>query len=367
MQDRRLCRHHRFLTAVGALVLLALTGCSDTGSGSSALSEPPTTESATTESPATTSTSAAIQTPTTVTAPATTTAAPPSSVAAPPTLCTGDGTTTRTDLAYDSISGVDPNLLSLDVYMPGLGPDCPPPPIMIYVHGGAWVTGDKTHNVDNKISWFNEMGWVLVSVNYRLTPEADGSDPADLDTNRVMFPTHNNDVANAVAWIRDNASRIGADPDAMSIMGHSAGGGIISAISTDETYLGDHGLGLDALDCAVSLDTAAYDIRARVEDSLTTNLYLNAFGDIPSDWDIASPLNHVEPAKNIPDFFIVVRGSNSRIAQAQDFERALASAGVGTQLIEAAGLSHDGVNEAIGSPDDSVITPELGVFLNSCR
>jgi len=281
--------------------------------------------------------------------------------------CPGTGTITHSDIAYDSITGIDPNLLSLDVYEPALGADCPAPPVMIYVHGGAWVTGDKTQNVADKITWFNELGWVLVSINYRLTPDPGDAGIADLDPGRVVYPVHNNDAARAIAWVHDNAARFGADGDAVSIMGHSAGGGIISAIATDERYLGAHGLGLDSLRCAVSLDTAAYDITARVKDSLTTDLYINAFGDSPDAWDFASPLNHVEPGKAIPDFFVVVRGSDSRLRQAEDFADALTGAGVHTEFLEATGLSHDDVNKAIGAPGDDLITPVLGRFLEGCR
>ncbi len=306
---------------------------------------------------------------------ATTTTSPPAGSSVVPTTtvdtaqapCPGTATTAHRELVYDTIPGVDPNLLSLDMYVPDTTANCPLPPVMVYVHGGGWVRGDKSHAVADKVSWFNEMGWVFVSVNYRLTPDRGDSDPSQLDPDRIMFPVHNNDVANAISWVHDHAAEFGADGDLISIMGHSAGAGIVAAIATDETYLGGHGLELGSIRCAVPLDTAAYDIRARAESSLTADLYLNAFGDSPQDWDIASPLNHVEAGKDIPNFFVVVRGSALRLAQAHEFADALTGAGVATEFLEATGLSHDGVNDAVGAPDDDLITPNLGRFLEGCR
>ncbi len=273
--------------------------------------------------------------------------------------CEYVGTIADSDVQYARIDGVRPNLLSLDVYEPERVGDCADSPIMIYVHGGAWSIGNKNHAVEDKISWFNERGWVFVSVNYRLSPVSLGLGFVDLDPDRIKFPIHNEDVASAVAWVHDHAGDYTADPDVMSIMGHSAGAGITAAIATDERYLSDHGLGLGNLRCAVPLDTAAFDVRERIEESFTAGLYQNAFGDEPAIWDEASPINHVAPDQSIPDFFVVARGSASRIAQGENFAEALRGAGVLVVVVRADELSHEGVNDAVGRADDDLITPAL--------
>ncbi len=339
----------RILVALTILAVPALAGCAKIRSTSEEASSQLAVATNTTES-------AALSAATTP---------PPAEV--PAGICEGQGTIVHRNIAYDVIDGVDPNLLSLDVYEPARSADCPAAPIMVYVHGGAWSIGDKTGTVDDKISWFNQRGWVFVSVNYRLSPVSLGADSTALDPARIKYPIHNDDVATAIAWVHDNAARYGADADALSIMGHSAGAGIIAAIATDERYLGDHGLGLGTIRCAVPLDTAAYDIRARAESGLTKGLYLNAFGTVPETWDDASPINHVASGKDIPDFFIVTRGSASRVSQARDFAAVLTEAGVSVRVLRADGLDHAGVNRAIGSPGDSLITPELGRFLEGCR
>jgi len=299
--------------------------------------------------------------PSTTLAPSTSTTTTPPATTAP--SCDGSGTVAHRNIVYDRIDGVAPNLLSLDVYEPKLGTDCPAPPIMIYVHGGAWAIGNKTSNVRDKVTWFNEMGWVFVSVNYRLSP----IDSKTLDPDRLIYPTHNDDVADAIAWVHDHASDYGADADAVSIMGHSAGAGIVAALATDEHYLEGVGLGLSSIRCAVPLDTAAWDITERATNPSAFDLYINAFGDDPAVWKDASPIEHMAAGKDIPAFFIVTRGSAYRVGLAGDFADALTAAGVPVQLLEATGLDHEGVNEAIGAPNDALISPPLGRFLDDCR
>ena len=63
--------------------------------------------------------------------------------------------TLHQNLPYDTISGVSPNLLSLDIYEPLNVNDLRP--VMIYVHGGSWKGGNKT-NVGSKADLFTSNG-----------------------------------------------------------------------------------------------------------------------------------------------------------------------------------------------------------------
>ncbi len=276
--------------------------------------------------------------------------------------CPGDGTTAHRDIVYRAVDGVDPNFVSLDVYEPIRPADCPPAPVMIWVHGGGWRVGDKTYTMTDKSTWFNAAGWVLVSVNYRLSPfSLDLSDP-----DRVAYPVHEEDTAAAVAWVRDHASDYGADPGAISLMGHSAGASIVATLATDERFLASHGVDLGDLVCTVALDTAAYDVAWQAVDGPNPDLYLNAFGTDPAVWDDASPVTHVEAGKGIPRFLVVTRGSPARIGRADEFAQALRDAGVDTEVLVARGLDHAGVTLAVGAPDDGIVTPVLGDFLEGC-
>jgi len=263
------------------------------------------------------------------------------------------------DLRYDAIDGVDPNLLALDLYLPSTGAGCPRTPVVVGVHGGAWRFGDKRGFADDKATLFNGKGWAYASVNYRLT------DPAVQPT--VMYPTHNRDVANAVAWIVDHSKRYRLDRERVGLFGHSAGAGIVAAVATDELFLEDAGLGLDAIRCAFPDDTEGFDVAARIAaGGLASRIYRQVFGDDPATWEEASPLSHVERGKAIPPMLLTRRGEPTRVAQLEQFADALRDVGVDVEVIDATGYSHMEVNRLIGSTDDPVMTTPVSRFFEGC-
>jgi arylformamidase len=278
--------------------------------------------------------------------------------AAPKVDCTDTPRVLR-DLRYDTVAGVDPNLLSLDLYLPTTGKGCDPVPLVIGVHGGGWAVGDKRGFTGDKAKLFNDQGWAFASVNYRLSrPE---------DSPRVTYPTHNQDVANAVGHLADHAERYGIDPDRIGVLGHSAGAGIVAAIATDEQFLEKAGVGLDTLRCAFPDDTEGFDVAGRIADGgRVARLYENAFGSDPASWAEASPINHVESAKGIPPMLLTQRGTLRRVAQMQTFADALRAAGVDVQVIDASGYSHADVNRLIGSTTDPVMTEPVTAFFSKC-
>ncbi len=216
-------------------------------------------------------------------------------------VCAATGRTAHRDISYATTDSA-PARTTLDVYALDRAEGCPPAPILFWIHGGGWRNGDKAHRIEAKAALALDHGWTLIAVNYRLTPE-------------VMYPVPHQDVADAIAWSLDHAADYRADPDRVAIMGHSAGAGTVAALATDERYLHNTGLDLDALDCAIALDTEGYDISARGGDG---GVYDAMFGTDPAAWPDASPVLHVAPAKGIPAFFIVTRGGPTRVGMAQD-------------------------------------------------
>jgi acetyl esterase/lipase len=180
----------------------------------------------------------------------------------------------------------------------------------------------------------------------------------------VQDPNHNEDVAAAVAWVVDHVAGYGGDPDRIAVLGHSAGAQIVASVATDDRYLATHGLGLDALRCAGSLDTEGYDVAAI--PAARTPTYRAAFGDDPAVWSDASPLIHVAPGSGIPRFLVVERGTPRRRRSAGAFAARLRAAGVPTTVVDAGALSHAQVNSEIGRSGDAVITPPLADFLAEC-
>ena len=52
--------------------------------------------------------------------------------------------------------------------VPDRGQDCAAVPVVVWVHGGAFATGDKANFAADKVDLFNDAGWAFASVNYRL-------------------------------------------------------------------------------------------------------------------------------------------------------------------------------------------------------
>lgn len=266
------------------------------------------------------------------------------------------------DLRYNEVAGVDPNLLSLDLYLPVLDASCAPPPLVVYVHGGAWVIGDKRSQITTKVNYFAAEGVAFASVNYRLSPSA--SEPRG-----VQYPTHNQDVARALSWLRARASMYGYRAERITLFGHSAGAGIVSLVGTDPQFLAAEGRSFADLSCVASLDTEAYDVPSQVAaGGMVEMVYRNAFGADPMVWTRASPLLNgtLTAANRPPTFLVVTRGTAGRRALSRRFSEALQAAGSTSTLLEAEPLTHEGVNDAIGDPSDTVVMPTFAPFLAQC-
>jgi acetyl esterase/lipase len=118
------------------------------------------------------------------------------------------GVTATRDIAY----GPDP-LQALDLFSaPSSGGAARP--VLILVHGGAFVAGDKSapgsFAYDNVMLWAVQNGMVGVNINYRLAPQH-------------AWPTGAADTGLAIAWVKAHIAEIGGDPDRLYLMGHSAG------------------------------------------------------------------------------------------------------------------------------------------------
>ncbi len=261
------------------------------------------------------------------------------------------------DITYAQIAGVNPQLLSLDVYY--TAPVTTQRPVLVFVHGGGWVGGDKSH-IGFKPEFFTHAGFVFVSINYRLSPQA-------------IFPAHVQDVAKAIAWTVKSIRQYGGDPGRLFLMGHSAGAHLVTLVATDDEYLKSFGLSLAAIKGVVALDTAAYDLAdfaGRIKSHLLPEPYSIPFGQDPAVWKFASPVTYVAPGKHIPPIAVVYSGdvgvgsAVSRQTLSEDFEKKLAAAGVPNVLIGAPDKSHASINDDFGRPGDLVAQKTLAFLKN---
>ncbi|MBK9715913.1 MAG: alpha/beta hydrolase [Kouleothrix sp.] len=107
------------------------------------------------------------------------------------------------DVAYHL---VDDTTLMVEIIRPDPVPAAPMPAI-IYIHGGAWMYGDRTVN---RNAFLAAQGFFTVSIDYRSSLQA-------------IFPAQLDDAKTAVRWLRSHAAQYHIDPQRIGIWGHSAG------------------------------------------------------------------------------------------------------------------------------------------------
>ena len=226
---------------------------------------------------------------------------------------------------------------TLDVYAPTKGKGHP---IVFWIHGGGWVSGDKT-NMHEKPQAFVDKGFVFVSTNYRFVPKA--------TINQIA-----SDMAKAIRWVHDHAKDYGGDPNTIFVMGHSAGAQLAALICTDERYLKAEGLSFSIIKGCVPVDGDTYDVRMRiasVEERGKKN-YKWKFGDEKNQKDLSS-VTHVAKDKKIPPFLILhVADSPATKPQSHRLFSVLQKAGVPSKAFPAEGKSHGTINSELGLPKD---------------
>ncbi len=245
----------------------------------------------------------------------------------------------------------------LDVYAPASAKDLP---VIFWIHGGGWVTGDKV-DVQEKPRAFTERGFIFVSTNYRLLPQ-------------VEMGLLTEDVAKALGWVHKNIARYGGDPNRIFVMGHSAGAQLAALLCTDERYAKAEGVPFSALKGCVPVDGDTFDIPAMIETTevrqklhglpLPKYGHRLKFGNDPKKHADFSAVTHIATDKGIPPFLILyVAERHDNEAQAKRLAAVLKKADVPVKLFGAKATHHKKLNADLGLPDDPA-TKELFDFLN---
>jgi CubicO group peptidase (beta-lactamase class C family) len=244
----------------------------------------------------------------------------------------------------------------LDVYAPK---DAKNLPVVFWIHGGGWQTGDKS-DVQVKPQAFMDKGFMFVSTNYRLLPKVD-------------MGTIVRDVAKSIHWVHDHIAEYGGDPKHLLVMGHSAGAQLAALICTDERYLKDEGLSLDIVKGCVPVDGDTFDVPAIIETAEARWKahglppakfgHREKFGNDPEKHRDFSAVYHVAKGKNIPPFFILhVANHPDTTAQAVRLGNVLKEAGIPVTVFGAKETTHSKVNADLGKTDDPA-TKALYAFL----
>jgi acetyl esterase/lipase len=275
------------------------------------------------------------------------------------------------DIVYrDVYPGEDgkKNKNRLDLYLPTGARDFP---VLFFVHGGAWMHGDKNfRRIYSEVgSYWAQHGVGTVVTNYRLSPG-------------VKHPEHIKDVAKAFAWTHQHIAKYGGRPDAVFVCGHSAGGHLIALLATDESYLKAEGLSLrdirgampisgvfrihdDALEAGISPASGSKSSLPRTMNA-RLSLLSSVFGSDPAARKQASPLTYVKPG--LPPFLILYADRDLAMLPelAREFEQALRASKCAVSDFEIKGRTHMTILTRASNDSDPVVQA-MHTFIDAHR
>ncbi|HAL74413.1 MAG TPA: alpha/beta hydrolase [Clostridiales bacterium] len=176
---------------------------------------------------------------------------------------------------YDVAYGTDP-MQKLDIHLRG---DTPKPgPIVFYIHGGGWSSGDKNFSRFFAPTLL-DAGYTLISINYRLQPQ-------------FPFPAQIEDCALALKWVEDNGAQYGCDANRIAVTGDSAGGHLTALLVIGKKWHQQFDLDISRVKCWIPV-SGDHDLM------LAENRYSGMMIDMAEvfgfdqNGQIGSPVNHV--------------------------------------------------------------------------
>ena len=145
------------------------------------------------------------------------------------------------DLEYDTMSESQ----TMDLFLPETGEG--PYPLIFFIHGGGWYSGDKTDGQEAPWMKLLDRGYAVASVNYRLSGEA--SHPAGIT-----------DCKTALRYLKAHAGEYGIDPDRVASAGDSSGGhyALMMAVTMDHPEFEDLSRGYEEQNADVNCAVAWY-------------------------------------------------------------------------------------------------------------
>jgi len=196
----------------------------------------------------------------------------------------------------------------LDIYRPRVIPEegCP---VLLQIHGGAWMMGDKGGQALPLMYELASRGWICVAANYRLSPS-------------VGFPTHLHDFKAALCWIRQHGREYGMNPDFVAVTGGSAGGHLaaLMGLTANRPELQPDHPDTDTSVQACIPFYGVYDLLVRYNQHPNRQMYQRfmrgkvlhqTVEENPELWELGSPLSQIHP--DVPPFMIL-HGSHDSLA-----------------------------------------------------
>jgi len=224
------------------------------------------------------------------------------------------------DVEYgESLPGDQAGRNLLDLVVPKAASEGDFRPVLLQVHGGAWMMGDKREQGRPLMREMAARGWVCVAINYRLSPKG-------------TMPDHIVDVKRSIAWIRENIATYGGDPDFVCITGGSAGGHLssLAALTANDPGFQPGFERVDTrLDACVPfygvfdfLDRADDRSLGKMVDAIGPQVFKCTPGENPELWDAVCPVVGVHAES--PPFF-VIQGSHDSLVMTEEADTFVAA------------------------------------------
>jgi acetyl esterase/lipase len=196
------------------------------------------------------------------------------------------GVSVRKGIAY----GAHPRQV-LDVYRHERAANAP---VVLFVHGGAFVRGNKDVTDEvyaNVCYYFGRHGYLAINVEYRLAPES-------------QHPGGAADLAGAIAWVKGHARELGGDPERLFLVGHSAGATHVATYAWDP----DAAVGPDPAVKGLVLVSGRLRADALPENPNAPGMRAY-FGADESRYDAVSPVTYAA-ASRLPVFLAIAEYEN---------------------------------------------------------
>jgi acetyl esterase/lipase len=241
------------------------------------------------------------------------------------TLAFGGAARVHSDLAYLWTSASQ----KLDLYVPIALPA--PPPLVVFVHGGGWMSGRKDDALPS-VARFLSAGWAVANVEYRLGYEA-------------TAPAAAADVRCAVKWAANHGAEYGYEAGRIVLAGESAGAHLVLlAAFADTSARFDVSCPAPMPAVAGVIDWAGItdvnDLIAGPNERGWATGWVGFFPDAAARARLASPLRWIRPG--LPPVLIVHGDSDRTVpfSHAQRLHHALDDAGVANELVVIPGGDH---------------------------
>lgn len=205
-------------------------------------------------------------------------------------------------------------------------------PVVVYFHGGGWVLGGLDSHDPLCRSLANEVGAVVVSVDYRLAPEH-------------RFPAAAEDAYAATAWVHAHATELGAAPSRLAVAGDSSGGNLAAVVALMARDRGGPPLRFQLLVYPVvdyARNTPSY--RANAEGYFLTATHMRWYwdqylGTADGAGPYASPLR-AHDLRGLPPAYVVTAEFDPLRDEGEAYAQRLREAGVPVSVRRYDGMFH---------------------------